>query len=489
MNKTLLFLFLLFVSVQVSAQSSESISLDEKWMFRLSPSEAEVPANFQSTTFNDSRWTFQQIPGLWTVPTAWAKADYVGIYRGWVKVPATWKGKRAMLHMGLTTSVADIYMNGTLVGQTDSLRAHTELDVTSLLKAGQRNLLVIRMRHYDAGETADNTFGHSGIVTDCYLYALAKGQEPHQQPTFSSAAAGIKVADRRSFEPEKGFTDTPERVRRDIQWMRQLGFGAVSAGRLTTGETFLSEAQQAGLPVVSSQPTTRERLVDRRGQLLPEAYRCLPEPNYNFADAMRQLRLQADAVVAKPKPKLQEDDDLLTLYDTPYSISFDKHTGLIASYTLQGTPVISGGGTVMPNARHSLVSLLPTKPSKDKPTRLTAIYRLDNGQQLTWVYEVYPSGVLTIHASGSQDILTIFSSALTQTRCQAQDLEGDTTLQNYRQSRPRVYWWQQADNSGHGVEVIGNHCFESRRTSEVRRLLIHPETDDFELSFFPLQQR
>ncbi len=487
MNRFLLMAAGLYMSaLQLHAAEGDTLSIDEKWLFKLAKNEASSPANYQSTKFNDSQWGFQAIPGVWRVPTAWSKGDYVGTYRGWIKMPSFYAGRKIFLHIGFTTASTAVYVNGEKIGQTALDRAQTEFDITPYLRIGERNLFVLHMPHYDEGEDATNTTGKSGITSHCYIYALQDGQKQASGPSIGKARSGVLVGSRYSFRPEEGYFDTPKLMQSDIDQMKKLGIGAISYDKLSSDPEFIAYARQQGMDVVSDSPVTNELLVDAQGNYTSEVYKLLPTANYNFKKEIDDAEARASAAVSKSKPKVKESESVLTVWDTPYSITFDKYTGLISSYSQNGVTVFSDGGTVMPNAKMQLVSFSSTKPNKATGTKVTAVYDIAGQGRTTWTYTIPSNGVLSIDAGGQQDILVTLSSRLTRSEYLAQDFGKDTNLSSIQGSRPRVYWMKRSDAAGTGIEVIGEEPFTAVQTPKPGQLLIQHGTKSFDLHFLPV---
>ncbi|MBM6993078.1 MAG: hypothetical protein I3J02_07435 [Prevotella sp.] len=487
MKKILIMAAALYSStMQLLAAPGDTISLDEKWLFRLVRNETSIPRNFESTRFNDTQWTFQTVPGVWRVPTSWLRNDYVGTYRGWIKMPPAYAGRRIFLHLGLTTASTSVYVNGVKIGQTALDRAQTEFEITSNVNIGQRNLFVFQMPHYDEGEDASNTYGKSGITSHCFIYALNNGQQQDLGPEIGKAKAGVKVASRHSFQLAEGYFDTPKVMQKDIEQMKALGFGAITYNKLSSDPEFIAYAKEQGMEVVSDPPLTSAPLIDEQGNYTMEVYNLLPDTKYNFRKEIEEGEGRADAAVHKAKPKKKESNAVLTIWDTPYSITFDKYSGLISSYSQNGVTVFSGGGTVMPNNKTTLVNLTSTKPNRNNGTKVTAVYDVAGAGQVTWVYEISNNGVLRISTKGQQDILVTLSSRLSATEYLAQDFSQDVSLLEIPEYRPRVYWMKQRDNVGNGVEVIGERPFTAVQTSKSGQLLIQHGGKDFNLRFLPV---
>lgn len=472
----------LLSSLQLFAAESDTLSIDAKWLFHLAPNEASVPRNFMSTAFNDRQWVFQAIPGTWNVQHAWRNKSYVGLYRGWVKLLDDLQGKRLFLHVGTTTAVTDVYVNGTLVGQTDSMRAQTEFEITDKVTLGQRNLFTLRMPRFDKGHDLSNTRGKSGITSNCFIYSLEPGFAP--APTFEPQAAhpNVLVCDRRSFEPETGFTDTPARIVEDLRMMKHLGFGAVSAGKLTTSPQFIYLARQEGMDVVSDQPSKTGIFVDSKRQYTPDGLALVFVDKFDYA-AERNAALARAGEPTGRQQRIWEKGNLLYISGSHHKVAFDKRNGYLFNYKLRGVKLIQYG-TIMPNVKATKVSLKVLKSDRTTGTVMEAVYNV-RGEQIRWTYTIRPNGVIVLKAEGTQDIKIEFMPKVDQMEFHCQGASGDETLTSLKMRRPHVYWWKQTNKRGRGVELVGNTNFTALYTNDPKVLLMRHEGNSFELTFCP----
>jgi hypothetical protein len=485
LKKILLLAILAGANLAAFAAEGDTISLDEKWLFRLFSNEKKVAKNVSNKTYNDTQWGFQAIPGFWRVPGSLYKANCVGVYRGWVKMPETFVGRKVYLHIGNTTAVTDIYMNGQLIGKSVADRAQTEFEITSYLTKG-RNLFAFVMPRWDAGQKERSYREKRGFMSECYLYALNADQNPTPEYVPKEAGAGVVVVDRYSFEPQKSFLDTREVQEKEIAEMKKMGFKAVTYNKLGSDPQFIELCSQNGIDVVSTPPATSEPFFDANHNYTEAAYNIAPTPNYNYKKEISAGEKRANALVSKPKPKKKESSDLFAVWDTPYSIQFDKHTGLISSYTLEGVSILSSGCTFMPNAQRKLVSFTYTKPNKNSGTKATAVFDID-GKQVTWDYEVQSSGVLSITMSGEPtEWLAIFAPSLTKYTLEAKDFNGTTTVNEVQMNREGVVFWKQTDANGRGVEIVGQHDFSAHRTAKNTQWIFNANDKKFQFVFLPV---
>ncbi|WP_027951775.1 hypothetical protein [Hallella seregens] len=478
---------LMALSLPLHADPGDTLSLDEKWLFKLAKTESTAPRDYAAPHCDDSQWGFQKMPGTWRVPVAWAESNYVGTYRGWLKMPPTLKNRRIFLHLGFTTATADIYVNGQKIGRSATDRAQTEFEVTPYIKLGQRNLFVFHMPHYDEGDTPLSPDDKTGILSRSFVYNMPADASPAPEQVPAPASPGTRVGDRRNLALSRGFDDTPQRMLSDIERLRQLGFGAITYNKLSSSPEFLALARQHNMPVVSTPPVTSERLVDENNAYTPAAYDLLlPAPDFDFTKALADKRRLAGEALPHPRPRKKKTDDWFTVRDKTYHIVFDRFTGLIHSYTLNDVAVFSARVTVMPNARFKLVSFKNTRPHKLRGTRVTAVYDVEGQGRVTWVYDIAPSGVLTLTAGGGSDILVSLSPRFEQPQVLAQGFTGTDTLTTLPDRRPRAYLVRGTEANGHGIEVMGPRPFTALKAPATTQVIVHHDAKDFELSFLPL---
>jgi hypothetical protein len=117
---------------------------------------------------------------------------------------------------------------------------------------------------------------------------------------------------------------------------------------------------------------------------------------------------------------------------------------------------------------------------------VTVVYDIEGQGQVTWVYKIPNSGILSISAEGKSDILMSMSRRLNVPEYMAQSFDSDTTLTSLKQYRPRVYWVKQRDINGHGVQVIGHRPFTAVETGRPWQFIIEHSGKDFYLTFLPM---
>ncbi len=176
--------------------STRHLSLDGQWRFHWVENADQRPDGFFKTTYDDSRWGAMPVPGMWelhgkgdpvyvNIGFAWRghfdnnppqvpiKENHVGSYRREVVVPADWKGKQMIVHLGSVTSCVYLWVNGQFVGYAEDSKVAAEFDVTPYVHPGKRNLIAFQvLRWCDGSYCEDQDFWRlSGVARSSFLYA------------------------------------------------------------------------------------------------------------------------------------------------------------------------------------------------------------------------------------------------------------------------------------------------------------------------------
>lgn len=175
-------------------ESANYYSLNGAWKFKWAEKPADLPANFESLTYDDSHWKNFNVPANWEMngygfpiyntggfefaylmkevapPLVPLTFDPTAIYRREVVLPAGWKGKQVVLHVGAAKSNLSVWVNGKYVGYGEDSKLPSEFDLSPFLRVG-KNLIVMKvMRWCDGNYIEDQDMWRlSGITRDCYL--------------------------------------------------------------------------------------------------------------------------------------------------------------------------------------------------------------------------------------------------------------------------------------------------------------------------------
>ena len=134
---------------------------------------------FTQPGYNDAKWDTQTVPFNWellgySLPTYDSVDTTVGLYRREVNVPASWAGKRIIWHFDGALDGTEIFVNGQKAGYHESGYTGFDVDLTGLVKPGQRNLFAARVSKTTPSsdcETGDFQ-AMGGIYRDTSLIAV-----------------------------------------------------------------------------------------------------------------------------------------------------------------------------------------------------------------------------------------------------------------------------------------------------------------------------
>ena len=182
-------------------QSPYYQSLNGEWAFKLAPNPKDVEPEFIQPNFKDRRWDKITVPGNWEtqgfghpIYSNWEypfepvnppyiphdqsedphQSNPVGMYRTQFEMPASWSGKRIILHFGGVSSAFYVYVNGQKMGYNQGSRLPAEFDITNAVQAGENTLAVEVYRWSDGSYLEDQDHWRlSGIHREVYLLARA----------------------------------------------------------------------------------------------------------------------------------------------------------------------------------------------------------------------------------------------------------------------------------------------------------------------------
>jgi len=145
------------------------------------PADTPVP-DFATTNGADSGWTNILVPANWeiegfSIPTYQERpvtSHDIGLYRRWVDIPPNFAGQTVLWHFDGAYDGAEVFVNGRRCGYHESGFTAFDIDVTTALKPGQRNLMAVRLYKDTSSASLDHgdfwCFG--GIYRETYLVAL-----------------------------------------------------------------------------------------------------------------------------------------------------------------------------------------------------------------------------------------------------------------------------------------------------------------------------
>jgi beta-galactosidase len=147
--------------------------IDTGWKFN----EGDV-SNAQATTFNDSSWSSVTLPHTWnTIDAEKGGSYYRGIswYRLHYTVPASYANHQLFLQFDGACLVADVYVNGTYLGEHQGGFATFRFEATSTLVVGSENVIAVKVNNAASTDIPPlngdfNYFG--GLYRDVHLVGV-----------------------------------------------------------------------------------------------------------------------------------------------------------------------------------------------------------------------------------------------------------------------------------------------------------------------------
>ena len=174
------------------------MTLNGMWRFNWVPNADQRPTDFYRAGYNDAAWDSIPVPGIWelngygdplyvNIGYAWrndfenrppqvpVEKNHVGSYRRTINIPAEWKGKQVIAHLGSVTSNVYLWVNGKFVGYSEDSKLEPEFDITPYLKPGDNEIAMQVFRWCDGTYFEDQDFFRlCGIARDSYLFARDK---------------------------------------------------------------------------------------------------------------------------------------------------------------------------------------------------------------------------------------------------------------------------------------------------------------------------
>ena len=138
--------------VPAAPAERDHLDLDGRWEFRLDAGAAGLAQKWYAgaVRFSDAI----TVPGAWQAegfgsPAGNLRHQYEGTawYRRKVSVPASWLGKAILLRIDGAHRRATVFVNGIEMGGHDGFSAPFEMDVTSAIRPGAENDIVLRIEN------------------------------------------------------------------------------------------------------------------------------------------------------------------------------------------------------------------------------------------------------------------------------------------------------------------------------------------------------
>ncbi len=174
------------------------MSLNGRWDFKI----RSRPEDVTAADVSSGPWSSILVPGNWTMqgfgrpqytnvvmpfphrPPHVPEENPTGIYRRTFSVPAGWRDRRVVLHVGGCEGALYVYVNGQPIGLNKDARTPAEFDVSRSIRYGEPNELVaVVVQWSDASFVEDQDhWWQAGIQREVALYATGV---PHLQDVFA----------------------------------------------------------------------------------------------------------------------------------------------------------------------------------------------------------------------------------------------------------------------------------------------------------------
>lgn len=176
------------LSLTAYAHAQDTLNLNGTWQFRLAPTsvEAQTLTDFHRVDFETNDFSPISVPSCWAIegfeePVYQGfKGDSasIGFYRHTFRVPSTTSDRRYQLEFGGVWSACEVWLNGNYIDRHEGGFTTFRMDVTRAIKAGEENLLAVKViqasRDYRFDTNDDWSLG--GIYRDVKLFVLPKGR-------------------------------------------------------------------------------------------------------------------------------------------------------------------------------------------------------------------------------------------------------------------------------------------------------------------------
>jgi beta-galactosidase len=150
--RSIRFGFMLIASLILAASAAARLilPLNEGWRFALQPGAGE----FSAPTFKDGPWTLVNLPHTWNATDGEDGGKYVrsdGWYRKTFTTDPNWTGLRVFIEFGGANRVAEVWLNGTRIGEHRGGYGRFRFDLTDHLQASGSNVLAVRVNNEPNG--------------------------------------------------------------------------------------------------------------------------------------------------------------------------------------------------------------------------------------------------------------------------------------------------------------------------------------------------
>ena len=171
-----------------------SVLLNGKWKFFYADTPQEIPEDFFTEKYSDSKWNTIDVPSNWEMrgygdplfrnvaapfranpPMTPHDYNPTGAYRTTFTIPASWSGEEVFLRFEKVASASFLWVNGQEVGYNEGAQEPAEYNITPYIKKGRNTLAMMVVKYSDGYYLEGQDYWRlAGIFDDVYLYATPK---------------------------------------------------------------------------------------------------------------------------------------------------------------------------------------------------------------------------------------------------------------------------------------------------------------------------
>lgn len=193
--------------MSLTTNSRTQLDLSGPWQLTFDTDEAGIRSGWFEKNWPEERSEWVQVPAIWNITHP--DVEGIGFYRKIFSVPADWQEKVLQLHFGGVSYRAEVWLNGTYVGSHEGSYTPFGFDVTSLIRAGSENQLVVRVAALSKTKDVDGMvlwqspaskqswyYTHGGVWGEVYLQAcpLLSCQSVTVEPDLYREMVRVEVA-------------------------------------------------------------------------------------------------------------------------------------------------------------------------------------------------------------------------------------------------------------------------------------------------------
>ena len=130
-------------------EAGQRITLNGMWNFKADYYDKGIVQNWYAANFNDAGWDQLPVPGNWDIRNEYADFSGKGWYRTAFNSPSKIGGNIVRLNFEAVGIAYKVWLNDVLIGAVSGGFLSHDFDITSLIKVGLKNTLVV---------CADNSF-------------------------------------------------------------------------------------------------------------------------------------------------------------------------------------------------------------------------------------------------------------------------------------------------------------------------------------------